>query len=333
MTSRFVSPWKYQFDETGAKTSNLITEEPHELNSSGHLPFPVNEGLFYTEGVVVTKQGDPTPLVVGTDYTFDGLDTWVHSLTGKENAAVINIVDKADTGTFLVTYQAVGGAEGQPIGMVSDLLDAINAATANPALDFRTDIINLPIAFPPEPHGHPLESMEQIDLLNQALRDVHNALINRIPMQHSANNLQQQIDRILGIIGSIRSSVNQVVAVQGSATEIQDLLDALDNIETVATAEVAATAGASTLIVEYDLTKVTAVKGFAAFQGATATEAMDFNVICRSDALPKITYSSRLITANAPVTEITATRVGTMLRISCTCQLAGTVKAKVLAAL
>ena len=102
-----------------------------------------------------------------------------------------------------------------PMGMVQKLLDAITQASTNPSIEYPKDIKNLPIFFPAAPHSHPLETLEQIELLNMALRDVHNALINRVPMIESGNSHQEQIDRILGLIaGMWAEKFDQLAAFQ-----------------------------------------------------------------------------------------------------------------------
>lgn len=323
---QFLTPWKYQFDEFGTNPANLIVGEIHTL-AANHIPIPLFEGLFYNESVIIKPQGTPTAWTVGVHYTFVGLDDYITARTGKPVSVAVEVVDKNWTGPLEITYQCVGGAEGMPIGAVRELLEAIQTAVANPSIDWNTDIDNLPTYFPPGLHGHPLESMEQLDLLTQAFREVFNALINRIPMHQTGQHLQEQIDRMLQVVAEMRNSINQVVAVQGSTNQIEELMAQLQQFETVASYEKTLNAGQSSLIGEWDLNQVNAVRGMLTFIGGSEFETFDFLAGGTALIAPKVSYFGAIRTSSQ-IMSITATRVGSTLRLTVSPGLAGRVKSK-----
>lgn len=327
-----ITPWRYQFDEFGTNPANRIISEPHNLTATDHLPFPVTEGLFYADSMVIRVKGNNTPLIKGTDYVFGGLDSWIAAKTGQTVAATVEIKNKNWTGELELTYQCVGGAEGMPLGMVQKLLDAITQASTNPSIEYPKDIKNLPIFFPPAPHSHPLETLEQIELLNMALRDVHNALINRIPMIESGNSHQEQIDRILGLIAGMRRSVNQIQVVAGTAAKIDDIIKQLTEFETIADNEINLTSGQTLLIGEWDLTKINYVSGSVSFKAGSDVDATDFRLVGTTAVAPKVVPFGRISTASQLFT-LEVVRVSNSLRLSVKATVAGKAKSKLYGAL
>ena len=331
--TQFLKPWKYQFDEFGTNPSNLVTGELKTL-AANHIPFPLNEGLFYAESVMIKPQGASSFWVAGVDYKFVGLDDYITAKTGKEAVSAIEVVNKTWTGVLEITYQCVGGSEGMPVGVVRQLLEAIELAINNNTIDWNTDISNKPTYFPPAPHGHPLESMEQLDLLTQAIRELFNALINRIPMAHTGQHLQEQIDRVLGIVAQMRNALNAVVAVAGSMTLIQDILDQLDALELIASNEKALNANQSSLIGEWNLNTINSVRGLITFiaDGTSETETFDFIVAGTATTAPVFTEFAPLRTSSK-IMNLAVTRVGLSLRLTVTPLLKGRVKVKYYAVL
>lgn len=309
-----IMPYRFPFDETGKSVKNLITGEPHSLNAIEHLPFPLNEGLFYVDSVIVTETSTGQKLKKGQDYTFRGADSFIAAKTGQEVAAAINVEDKRWTGDLTITYQCVGGAEGRPYGIVRDLLDAINDVSSNVKVNWPEDINNLPSYFTPSPHGHPLESMEQLDKLVHAHEQVFSALINRIPMQGSGQYLQEQIDRLTKVVGSCRQSINQITAITGSVSQIEDILSTLDKIETVASNQVSINSGQEVVIGQWDLNKINAVQGGVVCKTGNDIESMSFNLQASVTTEPEHTTYG-IIRTSSPMINLISRRLGTQLEL------------------
>lgn len=324
-------PYRFPFDETGQSVKNLITAEPKSLPTVNHIPFPVNEGLFYVDSVIV-KNALGNVLVKGTDYTFRGADSWISAKTGKEVAAAIDITDKTFTGDLTITYQCVGGAEGRPYGLVRDLLDAIQSVSTNITINWPDDINNIPAYFTPAPHGHPLEALEQLDKLVHAHEQVFNALISRVPMHGSGQHLQEQIDRLTLVVRSCRNSINQISAVTGSIGQIQDILDTLDKIETIASNTATINSGQEVVIGQWDLNEINAVQGGIVCKAANDIESMSFNLQATTTTAPTHCTFGILRTAS-PMIELISQRLGTQMQLRARALINITIKTKIAMAL
>ncbi len=326
------SPWRFQFDRTGVSPTNKIIGEVHLFPTANHLPKPLKEGLFFTESVIVLDKVSNTVMTKGIDYIFVGMDAWAFSLTGNEVATAIEIKDKTRIGDIEVTYQCVGGAEGQPIGILQELLDAIQTASASSTIDWKTDIGNLPVYFPPAPHRHALSQLEEIELLTNAFREVHNALINRVPLIDSGNSLQEQVDRIIRVLGELQESVQAISAVTGAASQIASLKTKIDDYHKFQSHGRLLTAGNTVLLATYDLNTVGTVRGNVTFTGLAARDMLDFSIACMPSTVPSVGIHGKVY-AGADVLSVTAVRVGTELRIMALSGVDGAVAAKIYCAL
>lgn len=327
-----LSPWKFQFDDSGKDPKNLISSEAQTFSGPDHLAFPLNEGMFYGDSIKVRRRGSNDLLVNGEDYNLEGFDGWMTAETGQDVFTTVNLKDKTYTGTLEITYQCLGGAQGMPIGFMLEVLEALKKATDNPQVDFITGVINKPTYYPGHIHKHPWSSMEQTDLINQALREVTNAIINRIPMADSGNHYQEQIDRLMSLCGKLRNSINSIVTVQGSSSKIQELLDQINKLETITTSNVVIGTGESALIGEWSLEEHNAVRGVLNILAGGQVESLDF--MCQGIAgdTPSVTTFANLRSATK-ILELSVVRVGNKMRLTATSAIAGRVKAKVYAVL
>lgn len=332
-----MTPYKYQFDPSSRNPDNLIVREEAVLATTNHLPIVLREGLFYTGDVQIYKTVDGSQLVPGTDFEFIGFENYIFELTGFEAASAINILDKNFIGTLEISYSCVGGAEGIPVGFMLDLIKAIEDAGNNTAIDFETQLKNKPIYFQPSPHKHPLADATDLDLLKQKFDDVMNALILRAPMQESGNNFQEQIDRMLGLIGSLRTAINRMVADTGYGDRYLELATKLETYyerESSSTDIVIGDLNTNIEIGRFDLLKVNSVRGVVQYNTGALIESVDFIAVGTAGGISQIQDFARISSTGQPVAlQLESIRIGSEMILYLKTTYAGTVKVKYYAVL
>lgn len=199
------------FDPTSVSTANLVSAEIHTLSVATGLVVVTYGGLYYTKSLVVTQVLTTTVLNPGTDYIFIGFDTNVSAQTGFEVAAAIKIINTAISGNIAVTYQAVGGPEGEVSSFVMQLSDQINGLSQVTA-DW-SDVANRPATYPPVPHTHDfVTDLTGLAALRNVLSKIYVALTDaRVPTL-SSNALIQKTDRLLALIATQRMDLNNLSA-------------------------------------------------------------------------------------------------------------------------
>lgn len=198
-------PLRYQFDPTGVSSDNLIIEEEHIVSSIDAKLIILNEGLFYTHNFVLRTTGSGTPLVKGTDYEFVSLDPFITAQTGKETAGAIQLSELAPAGTFLATYQCVGGYEGRSNQLVLDLIAAIDIAKDGD-IDWLK-IRNKPTQYPPAYHTTELDSITGWEKLVNRLHELKLAILDTHSLGSSALTLKRTDERILALIAELQKDM------------------------------------------------------------------------------------------------------------------------------
>lgn len=224
------SAYKYQYDSTGKEASNLINGEVKEHTLSDPTIFILNEGLYFETGLVILKSG--TPLEKGTDYEPIALDEYMTAMTGQPVYAGIKRLSTNLAGTLAITYHVLGGAEGTAAGIVRDLRLSIEQAIANPAISYA-DLTNVPVTFVPSLHTHKPSDLKDLDLLSQKLDDATKAMTSSRVYQDSSLSMRNDIAGLTRLMGFLRNSINDLAAVNGSATSINSLSDKIDTIHTL----------------------------------------------------------------------------------------------------
>lgn len=298
--SLLTSMYKYRFDNTANSTDNLIVNEEVILAPGNIMPFPLREGLFYTNGISIVKEGTTTPLSVGTDFTFISIDPYVTAATGVQASAGIQMVDTSWSGKLFVTYQCVGGPEGMAGSLIQDLIDAINGVTASAGTVSWENIIGRPQNFTPSVHTHALSGLTELEKLAQSLDDVTNAIVNREPMEDSSTSFQEQIDRILRVQAQMRNSINSLAAVRGSTNQITELQNALDNLAAVSDTDAAATIASPEVLGSWPIATYNTVRGGVSFIAGGHSHAVEFLMTTAAGAVPKITRFADIYT-NEPM--------------------------------
>lgn len=289
--------YKYRYDDTGKSTANLIVNEEVTIAPGATMPFPVREGLLYTDGVSIVKEGTTAPLTVKTDFTFISIDPYVTAATGLEAAAGIQMVDKTWSGKLKVTYQCVGGPEGMASSLMQDLLTAIKNITATSSTVKWSEIIGRPQKFAPAVHSHALSNLTELERLSQSLDDVTNAIINRDPMNDTGTHYQEQIDRIMRVQSQMRNSINSLAAVRGSGNQITELKNALDNLAAVSDAKTGASVATPVVLGSWPIVSYNTVRGGVSFISGASSHAVEFLMTTAGGAVPKITQFADVYTS------------------------------------
>lgn len=225
--SALTSVYKYQYDDTGVSPTNLITNEERTFSAADPTVFILNEGLFFSESVVITDGSNE--LTEGIDYEFVVLDAHFTYATGKGVYAGIKRLSSALLGTCYVTYQCLGGPEGQANSFVMSLKEAIEAAIANPNISW-SDIQNPPTLFEPSRHRHYPSDLEDLDLLSQKFDDFVEAIVSVRFYKDSNYSLRNDIMRLTALSGSLRNSINAIAAISGTANDIINIQNRLNAI-------------------------------------------------------------------------------------------------------
>jgi len=201
----------HRFDPTAASANNLVVEEAHNLVNATALVLVANDGLFYTKSLVVKKVLTNTILAAGVDYNFQGFDAEITALTGYECACAIAFNDPTISGAITLSYQAVGGKEGEISSFIAELRDRIAALNLTNAT--WSQVKNKPATYPPEPHTHnTLTDLTGLEAVRAVLSKIQIALTDaRIPTL-SGGSLSNKVDRLLAILTVQRKDINSIAS-------------------------------------------------------------------------------------------------------------------------
>lgn len=221
MSSLLISAYKYEYDPTASKVENRIVDEPHAFVAGSNNVFVLRNGAFYTETLVLTDANTGNPLARGTDYNPIRMDPYLTAAGDANTVHVAIELSAGYVGDINATYQLVGGPEGMGNQLFNDLKEAIDNAASTP-VDF-VDIKGLPARWRSTDHLHDPQDLDDLDLLKQAFDDQTNALVSSIQVGSSYRNLADDIARLMGLIGSLRLSLNRVT----TSAQAMEVLDAL----------------------------------------------------------------------------------------------------------
>jgi len=220
---------KYSVDGSGTNPTNNIVDEPHVLNAIGGNDILMREGIFYTKGFSVRAEGSSAPLVPGTDYKFEGFDPEATAYTGLEVAGSIVLTNAQLYGTIYVTYNAVGGSESKTTRVLENIEKAITAALGR-EVDFNS-LKGKPVLWTPGEHDHRLQDLIELDPIPRALKELASAFLGSRTLVGSAEELRNQDERTMQVIGRIREDMNMMFS---NMRVLQDKYDvALGTISTL----------------------------------------------------------------------------------------------------
>lgn len=144
---------KLPMDFKGTLASNFKTGEEHTLNKANgrvNRMFTPEFGAFYTESLVVRNSAG-VALVRDTDYVVTYYYKDLGELSSKEVCAIIVITNPSVSNVVRITYQAVGGPYALSMKELKAVLDATEEA---PGKIKWEDIIDKPLQYNPDDHGH-----------------------------------------------------------------------------------------------------------------------------------------------------------------------------------
>lgn len=189
-------------DFKGTLASNYRPGEEHVLNKANgrvNRMFTPDFGAFYTESLEV-RQSDGKLLIRDTDYALTYFYKDLGDVTAKEICAIIVVTNPLVSNNVRINYQAVGGPYALSIKELKAVLDESELA---PDKIRWEDIVNKPLVYNPDEHGHEywqlygLESTNfNLDALGEAWGKGRKAVIgdNRIYYQNYIVLAQAAVD-------------------------------------------------------------------------------------------------------------------------------------------
>lgn len=312
------SAYRYQYDDSGISSANLIANEAKTVLATDPTVFVLNEGLFYEAGLVIIKGG--TPLVKDVDYELVAMDAFYTSETGKGVYAGIKHLTSNMVGDLSITYQCLGGPQGNATILVSQLKEAIDNAIANPSIDFG-DIIGVPSTMVPGKHKHYPSDLEDLDLLAQKFDDFVDAIVSVRFYKDSNHSLHNEILRLVSLVGSLRNSINSIAAVSGTVDELNALIDKVDSIYSSSNSNGSINAGNTSEIISQDSSKFNSYEAKVVLLTDDGTSVQDFVILAVNNGTD-ISYSlsSSMVSGSTIITEsdLTFSDAGAMFKVQLT---------------
>lgn len=230
----------YSLDLTGLLLSNKVINEPqaaNELNARGFYFIIPQYGPFFENNLVVknTVGGVTTTLVKDTDYFLGTICIGVSASTSLNVYSSIVLHPDKSTGTFSITYQALGGVyETDPTAFI----DSLSQMDINPLKTSWEQVSAYPTRYPDTPTPwYQQDLVGQEDLVNK-LHGLEKTIITT-----ATQNLQNRIIDIDGdLIGSgtvtIPVNLNNTGVAPGAYVKItvnqQGLVTAASNVANLA---------------------------------------------------------------------------------------------------
>lgn len=322
-------PYRYQYDATAANPTNLASWRI-ELKAINHLPNIAPYGLFYADTLTIVRSSDGQEMVRGVDYEVRGWEKWVSDTSEGDAYAAIDFIDKSSAMAYEVTGQVVGGVEGTPVSFINEIKKAIEEATLRPSLDFNLHVKNKPHFYNPGPHKHVLQDMEDLYLLSQKFDDVFNALVTRVPMQESGMHYQEQIDRLIGLVGRLYNRLNLVSAETGSSNldRIDQVLELVANYVSTADESVTVQPNSTTTLDSFVVTDISGIRGSIVLDTGTHVEMMDFMIASGPSIVPRIQTMGFVNTAGDRYLSLDVSASGSSVLLTCHSSRGGEIKVK-----
>ena len=320
---------KYIYDPTSILAANKIVDEVHTVvPGDPHLLVP-REGSFYTNTVALVEVPGGTILTLGVDYGWVSIDPYIVAETGIEAANGILLTNQLFVGDIKITYQVVGGWEGQSNALHKDLIDALeNVGTVGVSW---ADIVGKPALFPPAAHVHELSTLTELELLTLRLNELQLALVDRVPSVESGHDLQQQLDRLLRILAEHRNAINNIIAVTGTGALLSALITKVDNYSLYPSNTVSASvAGVPVEIGRWDASALDSITGVVVFKDSVNSHTASFTIA--SDGFNSTTGQYGDIMTNGAIFTLDTSIVGGDIILTCTPSLIGEIKTKIVTA-
>lgn len=277
MTSFHSTHFKYQFDRSASHADNKIIDELHTFAISDPRVFVLRNGVFYTEGLVLTRAVDGSIMDLGTDYVLASMEDEVTARTGHMAACAIRLTDANFIGDILVSHQVVGGPEGYYSVILPTLTEEIKKIRDVPAITW-SQIVGKPRTFPSKDHRHPPQDLDDLDLLGVKFREALNAIANTRPTGTSNLGLLGKIERLLGIVLEMSAQMNTLQPNDYLLDRIQELEDLILNYPAKADFNEEVIAG-DVVVVTWDKSMIDSAEGYLHFEGPSNSSSLVFSLI------------------------------------------------------
>lgn len=269
--------YNYAFDRNANAPENRLVDKSYSFNASDVHVLISEEGLFYSKGLVVTNKSTGIELKLDADYDLVGMDPDIVALTGYEAVAGIQLKNRTFSGTLNLTCQLVGGPQGKNSNFVKELNDTILSATENFEVDWA-QVRNKPSHFPAGIHTHAISSLEGLDAIAYEFAEFQKALKDRRPMYNSVQNIVEQQERTIMLLGSFRKSLNSLIAVTGSAQLIADMQVSLENIAKRIDVSGNGLQGFSSTLGTWTLGSFTRITALVTYKSASGTHSVQVDI-------------------------------------------------------
>ena len=169
----------YDYDPTGKSVHNRIVNEAHTITPENRSRFNViipSYAPFFRNSLEIVNQQTGQRLIESIDFTCE----WrvVAAQEKTENLRPIyggiQFIDSEITGTFLITYQTIGGQF--TIGS-TEIAQALANQANDPLVTNYDDIIGKPLVFPPLEHVHSIKDFIGFDHIKAVLESIREAII------------------------------------------------------------------------------------------------------------------------------------------------------------
>lgn len=163
----------YAFDPHGTNPQNIIRDERHTITVKNnydfnyiipdYAPFFTNDFKIYTK----TQAGAKQYLVEGVDYVFGMRFIQAQTMAGKVVYASVSFINRNYSGDVYLEYRTMGGEWTISQEKIATILsDWVH----NPVETSWEQVADLPHAFPPITHTHPVGKLTTVDDLIEEIR-------------------------------------------------------------------------------------------------------------------------------------------------------------------
>ncbi len=199
---------RYPLDPTGVNPNNLVVGEIQTMPVQAIRCIALNNGAFFTQGLVVTDQNTHLPLNP-SQYYAGQMYEWPSAQFGLQVCSVIVITDPTVSSSVSVQYQAVGGEFSTTAFAIVQMVNALNLDNRPASWPF---IIAKPAAFAPSAHLHAAGDLYGFEYVVAALDRVRSAILLGDGAAMAA--LYNYVDQQLAVIGSNFATVSTSVGLR-----------------------------------------------------------------------------------------------------------------------
>lgn len=188
----------YIEDLTGALPANRVQNEVHPVNSvvtSTHKTIVPDYAPFFADGFVmhhVSTGGVVTPMVNGVDYALSMEFNSASNSLGLMVYGGVTLLDNRVDGNYrLTSYQTIGG---NWLANPASVLALLTGYAYNPRTIFYEQIVNLPVAFPPDLHTNHTSDVSRVGDIIEVLNTIAAQLADGSNLTNHATSLSPHME-------------------------------------------------------------------------------------------------------------------------------------------